>query len=74
MNLEKFLPSKTYVLITSLSVDEVKTRIAQRIEPNAIIPNANFNDPLERQYEGRLFNNSFQINQKIVGSETLLHR
>lgn len=67
MNFKNFFPSDSYMLTTKLSVDEVKIRLSESINQPKKFLTREFNNPLTRQYEGQLFNNTFKINQIIVG-------
>jgi hypothetical protein len=67
MNISKLMPSKTYVLITRLSIEEVSKRIAENIKPDRKTSTYEFHNPLKRQYEGKLASNAFSIHQVIVG-------
>ena len=66
MNLKKIFPEESYILTTKLSVDEVKKRISESILQKKNSSLAEFHNPLKRKYEGKLFNDTFQINQVIV--------
>lgn len=61
------LPSDSYLLTTKLSVEEVKRRVLDKINIQKKFSEKEFGNPLTRQYDGVLNNESFRIHQVIVG-------
>ena len=60
----KYLPFENFVLTTSLSVDEVRNRIINNIEPKKeFLVSASKNT--SKPYEGTFFNNKFKISRVI---------
>lgn len=68
MNIKKYLPFKKYLFTTSLSIGEVKKRLLENIEPKQEFSLIKRNIRTKK-YEGKLFNNSFKINQINIGKE-----
>lgn len=61
----KYLPFENFVLVTSLSADEVRNRLANNIEPqkNSFIFTSKKNT--SKPYEGSIINNTFKISRII---------
>jgi len=67
MRFQKFFPSKSYTLLTELSEFEVKRRINAKINSQEKTSQADFNDPVKRQYKGEVYEHGFRISQVLVG-------
>ena len=61
----KLLPFENYTLLTTLSVDEVRRRISDNIEPNRKFRFAMFRRSSTKPYEGQLLDGTFIINRII---------
>lgn len=61
----KYLPVEDYTILTRLSVDEVRNRVAENIEPKRNFRIALFSMSSTKPYEGELSNNSFTISRII---------
>lgn len=68
MKIKKYLLFKDYLFTTSLPIEEVKKRLLEIIEPKQEFSLFNRNIRTKK-YEGKLFNNSFKINQINIGKE-----
>lgn len=68
MKIKKYLPFKDYLFTTSLPIEEVKKRLLENIEPKQEFSLIKRNIRTKK-YEGKLFNNSFKINQINIGKE-----
>ena len=65
MNIKKYLPYENYLLTTKLSIDEIRKRILDNIEPKkkySLFETYNST----KVYEEELFNNIFKLNRIIV--------
>ena len=65
MNFKKFLPVENYTLKTKLSVEEVRNRIANKIEPKKNFRLTLLGNNSSKPYEGILVNNKFTISRII---------
>lgn len=68
MNFRKYLPYRNYLLKTKLSVEEVKLRIMENIQPIQNFSLFKSQVP-KKKYEGAIFGNTFKINQIIVSKQ-----
>lgn len=65
MKLKRFLPFDSYALITSLSVEEAKERLAGTITPRKRFRSWSFPKSSGNSYEGELSEDSFTISRII---------
>jgi hypothetical protein len=57
----KYLPFENYVLTTNLSVDEVRDRLANNVEPQKKASISSSKQNTSKPYQGSIVNNSFKI-------------
>jgi hypothetical protein len=65
MNLKKYLPFENYVMTSKLSVEEVKRRLADNIEPKKSLRLSVFNRGSNKPYEGQILGDTFTISRII---------
>ncbi len=65
MNFKNFLPVENYTLTTKLSVEEIRNRIAGKIEPKKNFRFTLFSSSSSKPYEGYVTANRFKINRII---------
>jgi hypothetical protein len=65
MNLKKYLPVENYVMTSKLSVEDVKKRLADNIQPKGPIRLSAFNRNTDKLYEGHIFGDTFTISRII---------
>lgn len=65
MNLKKYLPFENYVMTSKLSVEEVKRRLADNIEPKKSLRLSVFNRGTNKPYEGEILGDTFTISRII---------
>ena len=65
MNFKSFLPVENYTLTTKLSVEEVRNRIANKIEPKKNFRLKLFSNSSSKPYEGYVTASVFKINRII---------
>jgi hypothetical protein len=65
MNLKKFLPVENYTLSSKLTVEEVRKRIANNIEPKKNFRFSLISNSYSKPYEGSITGNSFTISRVI---------
>lgn len=65
MKIKKYLPFEDYVLTTKLSVEEIKKRLADNIEPKKAFRYAGFNNKVSKPFEGQLVGDTFTISRII---------
>jgi hypothetical protein len=65
MNLKKYLPLESYVLISKLSVEEALRRLADNVEPKKSFGLSMFNSSSNKLYEGQILGNTFSISRII---------
>ena len=65
MNLKKYLPFESYVLISKLSVEEALGRLADNVEPRKKFGLSMFNSRSNKPYEGQILGNTFSIGRII---------
>ena len=68
----KYLPFENFVLITNLSVDEVRKRISDKVEPKNKFLAADTNSNTTKLYEGSLSADTFTISRIIHYNNTFL--
>lgn len=67
MMIKLIFPSDSYLLTTKLSIEEVNRRVLDKINVQKKFSEKEFANPLTRQYDGVLNNESFRIHQVIIG-------
>ena len=72
MNLRKYLPYEDYALTSKLSVEEVRKRIFENIEPKKTYRFPGFNKNTVKLYEGTLIDNAFTITRIINSRNSFL--
>lgn len=65
MNLKKYLPFENYVLTSKLSVEEIKRRLADNIEPKKSLRLSIFNSGSSKPYEGHILGDTFTMSRII---------
>jgi hypothetical protein len=65
MNFKKYLPFENYVITSKLSVEEIKNRLADNIEPKKNIRLSVFNRSSNKPYEGQILGDTFTISRII---------
>jgi hypothetical protein len=65
MGFKKFLPVENYTLTTKLTVEEVRKRIADNVEPKKSFRFSLISNSYTKPYEGNVTGNSFTISRVI---------
>jgi hypothetical protein len=72
MSVKNYLPYEHYTLITKLSPDVARKRLAENIEPPKIAITQIFKSTYTKPYKGHFSNNSFEMSRVITGRNSFL--